>query len=204
MRPAPFSASQSRFASILEGTPDSIQRSTFSMKKVMTYFCKLDDGWSNKRLIRPLALLLALLIAAPVLVRGDDDRGRDHGRFIDPIVGSWIIHIHVATITPSGPLPPDFDNITAFWEDGNTTSSDPIQGTAYGVWKKVGPRTYVTKIVQVNADGTLATIRSTGELIGDKITGSFLGIVTDSTGKTVLAQFTGTVVDDRITFQSTP
>jgi hypothetical protein len=68
----------------------------------------------------------------------------------------------------------------------------------------MGPRTYVTKIVQVNADGTLATIRSTSELIGDEMTASFLGIVTDSTGKTVLAQFTGTVVDDRITFQSTP
>jgi hypothetical protein len=172
------------------------------MKKVMTYVCNLYDRWSNKRLIRLLVLLLALSIAAPVLVRGDDDR--DHGRFIDPIVGSWIIHIHVATITPSGPLPPDFDNITAFWEDGITTSSDPTQGTSYGVWKKMGPRTYVTKIVQVNADGTLATIRSTSELIGDEMTASFLGIVTDSTGKTVLAQFTGTVVDDRITFQSTP
>jgi len=170
------------------------------MKKVMTYVCNLYDRWSNKRLIRLLALLLALAIPAPVLLGGDED----HGRFIDPIVGSWIIHIHVATITPSGPLPPDFDNITAFWEDGITTSSDPTQGTAYGVWKKMGPRTYVTKIVQVNADGTLATIRSTSELIGDKMTASFLGIVTDSTGKTVLAQFTGTVVDDRITFQSTP
>lgn len=166
----------------------------------MHSFPKSHDRYCGRKLNRLLALLFAVVVAAPSLLAEDGD----HGRFIDPIVGSWIIHIHVATITPSGPLPPDFDNITAFWEDGNTTSSDPTQGTAYGVWKKVGPRTYVTKIVQVNADGTLATIRSTSELIGDKMTAPFLGIVTDSTGKTVLAQFTGTVVDDRITFGSTP
>jgi hypothetical protein len=94
----------------------------------------------------------------------------------------------VATITPSGPLPPDFDNITAFWEDGITTSSHPTQGTAYGLWKKVGPRTYATKIVQVNADGTLTTIESTSDVIGDKMTAPFQGKVTDLTGKTVLAQ----------------
>ena len=69
------------------------------MKKVMPYLCNLYARWSNKRLIRLLALLLALAIPAPVLLRADDDH--DRGRFIDPIVGSWIIHIHVATITPS-------------------------------------------------------------------------------------------------------
>ena len=120
------------------------------MKKVMPYLCDLSDRWSNKRPIRLLALLLALAIPAPVLLRADDDH--DRGRFIDPIVGSWIIHIHVLTIS-SGTLPPDFDDISAFWEDGITTSSDPIQGTSYGLWKKIGPRTYATKTVQVNANG---------------------------------------------------
>jgi hypothetical protein len=68
----------------------------------------------------------------------------------------------------------------------------------------VGPRTYGTKIVQVNADGTLTTIESTSDVIGDEMTATFQGKVTDSTGKTMLAQFTGTVVDNRITFHSTP
>jgi hypothetical protein len=94
---------------------------------------------------------------------------------------------------------------TAFWEDGITTSSDPTQGTAYGAWKKLGPRTYATKIVQVNPDGTLTTIESTSEVIDDEMTATFFGKVTDSTGKQPpLAQFTGTVVDKRITFRSKP
>jgi hypothetical protein len=126
---------------------------------------------------------------------------------VDPIVGSWIIHIHVTAITPSSPLPPDFENITAFWEDGITTSSDPNpnQTTAYGVWRKLGPMTYATKIVQVNLNGTLTTIESmTSELIGNEMKASFQGKTTDSTGRTVLGRFSGIVMDERITFQSTP
>jgi hypothetical protein len=69
----------------------------------------------------------------------------------------------------------------------------------------MGPRTYFTKLVQVNSDGTLETIMATSMLIGDDVmTGSFQGMVTDSTGKTVLARFSGTVTDNRITFDSTP
>jgi len=139
-----------------------------------------------------------------VLLSGDDDHdhnnGRDHGRFVDPIVGSWIIHVTVENPPPSF----KFDNIAAFWEDGITTSSDPTEGTSYGVWKKIGPRTYFTKIVQVNSDGTLATVMGPSELNGDVMTGTFQGVVTDSTGTTVIAQFSGEVKDNRITFNSTP
>jgi hypothetical protein len=176
---------------------------------------RLDNRRSSKSGSLLLALLLTLAISAPLLLAGDDDHdrnnGRDHGRFIDPIVGSWIIHITVnsftftdPTATPP-PLPLFFDNMTAFWEDGNTTSSDPNEGTAYGVWRKLGPMTYATKIVQVNKDATLTTIEGiTSELIGNEMKASFQGKNTDSTGKTVLAQFSGTVMDERITFQSTP
>jgi hypothetical protein len=183
------------------------------MKKVMHYLCNLYDRWSNKRLIRLLlALLLALAVPAPVLLGGDDDHDRNndrnHGRFVDPIVGSWIIHVTVDTFTPTPNPPPPFkfDNIAAFWEDGITTSSDPTQGTSYGVWKKMGPRTYLTKIVQVNADGTITTISAPSTLNpqGDQMIASFQGMITDSTGKTVLARFSGTVTDNRITFDSTP
>jgi hypothetical protein len=65
--------------------------------------------------------------------------------------------------------------------------------------------TYATKIVQVNKDGTLTTIEgTTSELIGNEMKASFQGNTIDSTGRTVLAQFSGTVMDERITFQSTP
>jgi hypothetical protein len=170
---------------------------------------RLANCRSGKASIRLLALFLALTIPAPLLLAGDDGRNndREHGRFLDPIIGSWIIHIHVTAITPSSPLPPDFENITAFWEDGITTSSDPNinQTTAYGVWRKLGPMTYATKIVQVNLNGTLTTIESiTNELIGNEMKASFQGKTTDSTGRTMLAQFSGSVIDERITFQSTP
>jgi hypothetical protein len=71
------------------------------MKKVIPYLCNLYNRWSNKRLIQLLALLLALAVPAPVLLGGDDDHDhnndREHGRFVDPIVGSWIIHVTVDT-----------------------------------------------------------------------------------------------------------
>jgi hypothetical protein len=200
--------------------PNHLDDQPFSMKKVMPYLCNLYNRWSNKRLIRLLALLLALAVPAPVLLGGDDDHDRnndrEHGRFVDPIVGSWIIHIQVTSFTftdPTAtppPLPLVFDNMTAFWEDGNTTSSDPTQGTSYGVWKKVGPRMYLTKIVQVNSDTTLGTVFGGMPLPivlnpqGDQMTGPFQGMTTDSTGKTVLARFSGDVRVDRITFDSTP
>jgi hypothetical protein len=169
----------------------------------MPSYSRLDNCRNGKNVM--LALLLALTIPAPLLLAGDDGRNNDRGRFVDPIIGSWIIHIHVTAITPSSPLPPDFENITAFWEDGITTSSDPNDGTAYGVWRKLGPMTYATKIVQVNKDGTLTTIEAiTSELIGNEMKASFQGKTTDATGRTVLAQFSGTVMDERITFQSTP
>jgi hypothetical protein len=56
----------------------------------------------------------------------------------------------------------------------------------------MGPGTYFTKIVQVNSDGTLATVVATSELTGDEMNGAFQGTITDSTGKTVFARFSGT------------
>src|SRR5258708_978188 len=59
-------------------TPVSgIRNSTSNIKKVMPSVSNLYDRWSNKRLIRLLALLLALAVPAPVLLGGDDDHDRD-------------------------------------------------------------------------------------------------------------------------------
>jgi hypothetical protein len=179
----------------------------------MPSYSRLNNCRRGKNVVRLLALFLALTISAPLLLAGEDgrDNDREHGRSVDPIVGSWIIHIRVTAFTFTDPtqtpppLPLVFDNMTAFWEDGNTTSSDPNEGTAYGIWRKLGPMTYASKIVQVNKDGTLSTVESiSSELIGNEAKASFHGKMTDSTGRTVLAQFSGTVVDERITFQSTP
>jgi hypothetical protein len=183
------------------------------MKKVMPFLCNLYNRWSNKRLIRLLALLLALAVPAPVLLGGDDDHdhnnGRDHGRFVDPIVGSWIVHVTVTF--PTGV--PRFDNLTAFFADGITTSSDPSEGTGYGVWKKVAPRTYFSKFLTIVPPafmdvpaGSIDTIvggPSTLNPQGDQLTGPFHGFETDPSGK-VIAQYEGTVVLDRISFSSIP
>jgi hypothetical protein len=169
----------------------------------MSCISRLDNRKCGRNLIWLLALLLALAIPVPLLLAGDDyhdhNNDREHARFVDPIVGSWIIHVTVDT-----PQSSNFDNIAAFWGDGITTSSDPTDGASYGVWKKMAPNTYFTKLVEINADTTFTTITATTVLTGDTMMGSFQGKVTDSTGKQVFAQFTGRVKDNRITSQSTP
>jgi hypothetical protein len=70
----------------------------------MLTICDLYDRWCGKSLIRLLTLLLAFAVAAPMLLAEDRDHDKDHGRFVDPIVGSWIIHVHVTTFTPTPTL----------------------------------------------------------------------------------------------------
>jgi hypothetical protein len=173
----------------------------------MPSYSRLDNCRSGKNVGRRLlALFLVLAIPAPLLLAGDDGRNndREHGRFVDPIVGSWIIHVTVDTFspTPNPPPPFKFDNIAAFTSDGITINSDPI-GTSYGIWKKMGGK-YYTKIVELNANGGSSTVFGDGTVLqGDQMSGPFHGFDTDATGK-VIDQFSGTVTDNRITFQSTP
>jgi hypothetical protein len=56
----------------------------------MLTICDLYDRWCGKSLVRLLTLLLAFAVAAPMLLAEDRDHDKDHGRFVDPIVGSWI------------------------------------------------------------------------------------------------------------------
>jgi hypothetical protein len=76
--------------------------------------------------------------------------------------------------------------------------------------KRWGPRMYLTKIIQLNANGGSSTVfggSPANPIIltpqGDHMNGQFHGFDTDSTGK-VIDRFAGFVVDDRITFDSTP
>jgi hypothetical protein len=170
----------------------------------MSFFCNHYDRWDGKRLIRLLALLLAFAVAAPVLLAedGDHDNDRDLGRFVDPIVGSWIVHVTVNNPPPSL----NVDNLSAFLAEGIIINSDPTEGTSCGVWKKMGPSTYFVKFIQNNPDKTVTTISGPTILNaeGDQQQGTFQGKVTDSTGTTVFAQFSGQTKLNRITFTSKP
>jgi hypothetical protein len=179
----------------------------------MPSFATLNDRCGGQRLLRLLALLLALAVSTSVLLADDGDR--DHGRFVDPIVGSWIVHVTVDTYTPtpSFPLPFQFDALQSFWQNGITITSDPTTGTAYGVWKRSGlPRTYDFKFLWIVPPALglpPGTIRTglPGPIVlnpqGTQMTGPWHGFDTDPNGM-VIAQFSGTVVIDRITFSSTP
>ena len=164
-------------------------------------------------LCRLLALLLALAVSTPVLLADDEDHDRDHDRFVDPIVGSWIVHVTIDTIeiiipAPNPPpvLPIKFDNVAALTADGITADFGPPSTTLYGPWEKVGPRIYRQKIVTVNEGGGNTTA-FTGPLVlnqqGDQISGPMRTIVTDKNGQVTL-EYSGTLLFNRITFASTP
>jgi hypothetical protein len=76
---------------------------------------RLDNCRSGKNVSRLLALVLALTIPAPLLLAGDDGRNndREHGRFVDPIVGSWIVEV-----SPNPVGSGSFTNLGTFTEDG--------------------------------------------------------------------------------------
>ena len=179
----------------------------------MPSYSRLYNCRSGKTLGRWLALFLALAVAAPVLLAQENgDRDADHGRFGDPVIGSWIAHVHLTNFIPTPqppqpPLPYDFDNVGALLEGGINLNFDPTQGTGSGVWKRVGPRMYDTKFVQVNSSaGTISTVLGDNLILnpqGDELRGSFHGFDVDS-NKTVVAQYSGTVTLDRITLHSTP
>jgi hypothetical protein len=116
------------------------------------------------------------------------------------------------TVTSPKGIPP-FDNLTAFFADGITTSPDPSEGTGYGVWKRVAPRTYSSKFLTIVPPnfgnvpaGSIDTLIG-GPIIlnpqGDQLTGPFHGLATDPNGKAI-AEIEGTAVSDRISFTSNP
>ena len=157
--------------------------------------------------------VLVCLAPMPALAQGQQG---DQGQFLDPIVGSWIVHVTVDTYTPTPgfPLPFMFDGLESFWGNGITIASDPTTGTAFGVWKRSGlPRTYDFKFLWIVPPALglpPGTIRTglPGPIVlnpqGTQMTGPFHGFDTDPKNGMVIDQSSGTVVIDRITFSSTP
>ena len=172
------------------------------------------DRRAGQPLLRLLALLLALAVSTPVLLADDRDHDhdqRDHGRSVDPIVGSWIVHVTLDTLDPNPdhvPLPfKAVDNVANLGADGNTADFSPPSTTLYGPWVKVGDRIYRQKIVTVNADRTITTA-FTGPLVlspdGNQISGPMHTFVTDPNDGHIIVQWSGPLVFDRIKFSLAP
>ena len=185
------------------------QALTIQMKKVMSrlsnhYYC-----CASKHVIRLLALLLVVAVATPVLLAedGEHDNVRDHGRFVDPIVGSWLVHATIDTPPPTV----KFDAVLAIFEDGIVVTTVAGGAPAVGVWKRSGPpRTYDLKFLFPSGPGYPPGAIGTGlpyNLVlnpqGTQLTSPFRGFDTAPNGM-VIDQFSGTGVIDRISFTSNP
>jgi hypothetical protein len=169
------------------------------MKKFVPSISILFDRCGGKRLSQLVALFVAIALTPSTLL-AQNNQDNDQGNFVDPFVGSWIVHVTVDNSTAK------FDNLSTFLAEGIAINSDPKGGDAYGIWKKTGPSMYFVKFIQNNDDGTVVTITGPALLTsgGNQQQGTFQGKVTDSTGNTVFAQFSGKTTLDRITFHSKP
>src|SRR5438105_15750743 len=105
------------------------------MKKVMLSVSNFYNRCGGKRLIRLLALLLALAVAAPVLLAEDEDHGRDRGHEpgkANDLTGVW---------TQTNDLPSGRKALITFHQDGTASFDlqgdivvDPVQSHAHGLW----------------------------------------------------------------------
>jgi hypothetical protein len=136
-----------------------------------------------------------------------------HQGFVDPIVGSWIVHVEIDTFIPpidGVTLPLKVDNVANLGADGNTADFDPgpPSRNLYGPWVKVGDRIYRQKIVSVDNMNHTITTAYTGPLIlneqGDQIRGPMHTIVTDANDGHIIQQWSGPLVFDRIKFSLPP
>jgi hypothetical protein len=136
-----------------------------------------------------------------------------HQGFVDPIVGSWIVHVEIDTFIPpidGVTLPLKVDNVANLGVDGNTADFDsgPPSRSLYGPWVKMGPRTYFQKLVSVDNDNHNMTTVFSGPLVlnqqGDQIVGPMHTFVTDLKDGHIIQQFSGSLQFDRIKFSFAP
>jgi hypothetical protein len=156
---------------------------------------------------------LGLYLGLPVCGLAQNDQGQNDQGFVDPFVGSWLVHatIDMSTI-PGLLLPFEFDALQANFGDGTVITTVIAGAPAHGVWKRSGPpRTYEVKFLYFPSGpqyppGTIGT-GLPGPLIlnpqGTQLTGPFHGFDTGPDG-TVIDTLSGTAVIDRISFTSSP
>jgi hypothetical protein len=161
---------------------------------------------------------IGLYLALPDRGLAQNDQGQNDQGFLDPFVGSWLVHATIDHATPPQgfPLPFEFDALQANFEDGTVITTVIAGAPAHGVWKRSGPpRTYFLKFLYIPSGpqyppGTIGT-GLPGPLIFTQgtqppftqMTGPFHGFDTAPDG-TVIDTVSGTVVIDRISFTSSP
>jgi hypothetical protein len=122
----------------------------------MPSFATLTDRYGGQRLLRLLALLLALAVSTPVLFADDN---RDHGRDRDRDHGPDLTGVWTQTYAEGGYLV-----LVTFHQDGTASFDlqgdivfDPVQSHAHGLWKQTGYRTFIAnfKLLEYNRDSSL-------------------------------------------------
>jgi hypothetical protein len=142
-----------------------------------------------------------------------NNQGQNDQCFLDPFVGSWLVHATILrSSTPGFPLPFEFDALMSSFEDGIVIATVVAGNPAHGVWKRSGPpRTYDEKFLYIPSGsqyppGTIGT-GLPGPLMlnpqGTQMTGPFHGFDTGPDGN-VIDTISGTVVIDRISLTSSP
>jgi hypothetical protein len=134
------------------------------MKKVMPYLCNLYDRRSNKRLIRLLALFVALALTPSMLLAQEWDHLNGRDKVHDP-TGAWLVRFH----NPDDPILNRNFFLIVFHKGGTLTQNtqgesgfDPSavpQGTdsennvisspLSGVWQKTGWNTFAGTLLDI-------------------------------------------------------
>jgi hypothetical protein len=156
---------------------------------------------------------LGLYLGLPVCGLAHNDQGQNDQDFLDPFVGSWLVHATIDKSTiPGLPLPFEFDALMSSFEDGIVVTTVIAGNPAHGVWKRSGPpRTYDLKFLYIPSGsqyppGSIGT-GLPGPLMlnpqGTQLTGPFHGFDSGPDGN-VIDTVSGSVMIDRISFTSSP
>lgn len=126
----------------------------------MPSFATLDDRRGGKRLLRVLALLLALAVSTPLLLAQEWDRDHLNGphKVHDP-TGAWIATVAdqfflLLTFEKGGTVHQDFQGESAFDPAAVNPPKTPfnvVTTPQHGVWQKIGWKAFAATLVAIEA-----------------------------------------------------